>query len=191
MVIFSVQAVLAFGIVPPIDSPELGASSPPPDTYQPEHTHPPHSLPATTQSVRVLVLPVDHTHPYYTTVELYGNLNPTGSIRWTPQLDSIIGPNDAPASAVVIKGEADKLLRYPLQIYFEVPPDRMGQSSAARPNICARSLTEMVDCPWKGNIVVLKFNGSRRRGYKNTEDADMPTIRSFLLQHQSYTSYEL
>lgn len=109
-------------------------------------------------------------------------MNPTGSIRWTPQLNNILEPNERPANAVVIKGEGDRLLRYPLHLYFEIPLDQMGPSSAARPNICARELTEREDCPWKGNIVVLKFNGSRRRGYKNAEDADMPTIRAFLLQ---------
>lgn len=163
------------------DSPEPGAPSP--KTVQLGSIPSPRSLPAITQSVRALVLPVKRTHHYYTVIELHGSLSPAGTMRWVPQLDNILGANSTPTSTVVIKGEGARLLRYPLQLFFEVPPEQMGQFSTVGPNTCARSLTEWADCPWKGNIVVLKFNGSRRQGYKNAEDADMPTIRSFLLQH--------
>ena len=136
--------------------------------------------PVDVRSVQGIVLPVNRTDPYFTTVTLHGNMDSTGVMHWSPQLESIQGVTDFPTSVVSLKGVGDRLLRFPLQLYFEIAPNMMSKSSA-RLNECARALTGGTDHPWKGNIVVLKFNGSRRQAYMDVEDPDISRVAHFLL----------
>ncbi|KAF8599049.1 hypothetical protein BDV93DRAFT_560704 [Ceratobasidium sp. AG-I] len=139
--------------------------------------------PIVTRHVRAIVLPVNHTNPYLTVVQINGHLSLTGTMQWTPQLDHIEGTSSFPVCVVSLRGPGHIPLRYPLRFHFEVHPDEMISSSAFTPNGCVNALAGGTSHSWKGNIVVLKFNGSRRQGYMNAKERDILAIRYFLLHH--------
>ncbi|KAG9099199.1 hypothetical protein FS749_001811 [Ceratobasidium sp. UAMH 11750] len=133
-----------------------------------------------TQCVRVLVLPVDSTHYYEISIELSGYLSPTGTVRWIPNLSRIFGDHISPADEICTKGAGGSLLRFPLHFFFEVPPGAMSSTPALAENNSVYELTEGKARTWKGTIVVLKFNGARRRGYQNIEKSDVWNVKRHL-----------
>ncbi|QRV83293.1 hypothetical protein RhiJN_11309 [Ceratobasidium sp. AG-Ba] len=153
-----------------------------PMPFSVDHSSPfaPESSPRTVENVRVFVLPVDQTAHYDTRIELRATLGLSGGMKWTPQLGHLLTDDPPLTSAIIIKGTGDQVLRFPLQLVFQNQPNDIPQANI---NWCVRALTQGTSRPWQGNIVALKFNGARRRGYKDIEDSDLPTIRHFLKRY--------
>ncbi|KAG8699041.1 hypothetical protein FRC08_005536, partial [Ceratobasidium sp. 394] len=139
------------------------------------------SAPLAIQHVRAFVLPANRDAYYDPLIELHASLGPTGDMRWIPQLEPLLGPNASHTSAIIIKGASGQILRFPLQLFFQAQPDVVAQADK---NQCAHAITDGASRPWQGNLIVLKFNGARRRGYRDIEDSDLPSIRHFLIHHQ-------
>ncbi|KAG8734924.1 hypothetical protein FRC12_018283, partial [Ceratobasidium sp. 428] len=142
------------------------------------HAHAP--TPINIQQVRALILPQDRTRYFNATVELHGSLGQSGYSRWTPQLAHIFGTEKLPTSIAIIKGTSDNPLRYPLHVFLGIPVEKMPEVADVGLNTCVQELTGGTSHPWKGAIVVLKFNGSRRRGYQNIEYTDLALVKHFL-----------
>ncbi|KAG9128029.1 hypothetical protein FRC07_006143 [Ceratobasidium sp. 392] len=135
------------------------------------------SAPLAIQHVRAFVLPAGRSAYYDPLVELHASLAPTGDMRWMPQLGTLLNTNVLHTSAVIIKGAAGQVLRFPLQLIFQVQPEVVPQTDV---NQCVRAIAEAASRSWQGNLIVLKFNGARRKGYRDIEDSDLPSIRHFL-----------
>ncbi|KAG9084622.1 hypothetical protein FRC07_013593, partial [Ceratobasidium sp. 392] len=138
-----------------------------------------------TQRVRAIVLPSGSPQYHYAPVELRGYSSPLRTIRWLPQISQIFGDNITPADAVAIDGMGGRRLRFPLHFFFEVPPDTMPRVTHLQMNESVSTLAGDTPHPWKGNIVVLKFNGGRRRGYQDVEDSDLRAIAQFFFQKRA------
>ncbi|QRV97492.1 MYND Zn-finger protein [Ceratobasidium sp. AG-Ba] len=137
----------------------------------------PESSPVAVENIRVFVLPVDQIAHHDTRIELRATLGLSGGMKWTPQLGHLLPEDPPPTSAIIIKGTGGQVLRFPLHLFFQTQPNDIPQADI---NWCVRALTQGTSRSWQGNIVVLKFNGARRRGYKDIEHSDLPTIRHFL-----------
>lgn len=135
------------------------------------------------QSVRALILPVDGTRPYHVDVELHGVVDSTGSVRWDPHLDPLLGHSSTSSNSIVTRGVGERVLRFPLHIFFQVSPDAMTDTNEVARNACVEALTGGTPHPWKGDIIVLRFSGARRRGYSNIEQSDTTSIIHFLFRY--------
>ncbi|KAG8713290.1 hypothetical protein FRC09_018882 [Ceratobasidium sp. 395] len=138
-------------------------------------------VPLEVQHVRAFVLPANRSMHYDPLIELHANLGPTGEMRWVPRLETLLKANVPYTSAIISKGAGGQVLRFPLQIFFQTQPDAVPQMEM---NQCVRAIAEGAPRLWQGNLIVLKFNGARRRGYKDIEDSDLPSIRHFLTHYQ-------
>ncbi|KAG8754654.1 hypothetical protein FRC12_011129 [Ceratobasidium sp. 428] len=135
------------------------------------------------QRVRAFVLPVDSPSYYDTVIELSGALSPTGAVRWAPDLSRVFGNQVSPVDVICTRGTGGGAIRFPLHFFFEVSPSVMQLSGDLKRNQCVHSLTSGAVDAWRGTIVVLKFNGARRRGYQNIEKTDLWNIKHYLSGH--------
>ncbi|KAF8599048.1 hypothetical protein BDV93DRAFT_609495 [Ceratobasidium sp. AG-I] len=132
-----------------------------------------------TQNVQAIVLPVDRTVPYITTVRVSGSQNAPWSRRWVPELDDIEGTSGF-LSSNIIATIGDGMLRFPLQIHYEADSDTIAL------NKCVLALTGGSKQPWKGNMVVLKFSGTRRLWYTDANADDISTLQKYLLDYRRH-----
>ena len=135
------------------------------------------------QSVRALILPVDDTKPYHADIDLHGAVDSTGSVRWDPHLDHMLGENSISNNNIVTRGVGERVLRFPLHIFFQASPGEMVGANEMGRNACVQALTGGTPHPWRGDIVVLRFSGARRRGYSNIEHSDTTSIIHFLFRY--------
>lgn len=147
----------------------------------------PSQSPTTVKYVRALILPADRRGSYHTTIQLYGDLSPTGRMRWTPQLGNVLEGSTFPYSVVSTKGVGGKPLHFPLKVIFDISPSSTNQASIAPTNECVQALTCEARHIWRGNILIIGFNGPRRDAYRDIEDSDWSSIMYFLVHYGSVT----
>ncbi|KAG8768471.1 hypothetical protein FRC12_005530 [Ceratobasidium sp. 428] len=141
--------------------------------------------PNTGQRVQAVILPSNSPQYYYASIELRSYSGPLRTVRWLPRLSHIFGDNVTPPDTVATKGMAGRRLRFPLHFFFQVPPDTMPRVTHLQRNEAVYTMAGETPHPWKGNIVVLKYNGGQKRGYQDVEDSDLRAIAHFLLQKRS------
>ncbi|KAJ7442809.1 hypothetical protein B0H11DRAFT_2093498 [Mycena galericulata] len=86
-----------------------------------------------------------------------------------------------PESVVLTQGLNDKLLRFPLHVFYS--PIALSRASPINRSIYHITLGA-TPRSWCGNVVVLKFNGSRRQGYSDTSSNDLPALSAYFLSYQ-------
>ncbi|KAF8603589.1 hypothetical protein BDV93DRAFT_578913 [Ceratobasidium sp. AG-I] len=137
--------------------PPSGEQTQPPTPPRVPTSH--ETRPATNQlshSVRALILPVDNTRPYHADIELHGVVDSTGSVRWDPRLDHILGESSTSNNSIVTRGVGERVLRFPLHIFFQASPESMSDANEPNRNACVQALTGGTPHPWRGDIVVLR-----------------------------------
>ncbi|KAJ7923701.1 hypothetical protein B0H13DRAFT_1562416, partial [Mycena leptocephala] len=78
-----------------------------------------------------------------------------------------------PESVVLTQGQNDKVLRFPLHVFYSP----LALSRASPINRSIHHITSGAALrSWCGNVVVLKFNGSRRQGYSDTISNGLPAL---------------
>jgi len=81
-------------------------------------------------------------------------------------------------SMIITHGIGGAPLRFPLHLFYGT--NSFGDGSPVNQTI-ARMTGGKAIYPWAGNIVALKFSGSRRQGYTDATYNDVaPLIASFL-----------
>ncbi|KAL5639267.1 hypothetical protein ACGC1H_006695 [Rhizoctonia solani] len=130
--------------------------------------------------VQALVLPADTSRHFISPVRVEARASSTGSIRWVPNFDSDAGLGVSPANIVNLEGFGGSAHRFPFHIFFR----RSFMNDGSQLNASVRSLTQgRAAHPWAGNVVVLKFHGSRREKYRDFEITDIAVIAHFLLHY--------
>ncbi|KAJ7658728.1 hypothetical protein DFH06DRAFT_990034 [Mycena polygramma] len=86
-----------------------------------------------------------------------------------------------PASFFLTEALGGQLLRFPLHVLYS--PAALAHGSPI--NHAIRNITSGASCrPWYGNVVVLKFNGSRRQGYTDAGSNDLPVLSAHFLLYR-------
>ncbi|KAJ7873960.1 hypothetical protein B0H13DRAFT_2236194 [Mycena leptocephala] len=76
---------------------------------------------------------------------------------------------DAPPDSIVLtQNLSGELLRFPLHVFYSPTALTKGPQSA----------------PWCGNVVALKFSGSRRQGYTEASSNDLPALSAYFLSYK-------
>jgi hypothetical protein len=133
-----------------------------------------------TTHVQALVLPANSSRHFIAPVTVEARAGPTGGIRWTPNFDSDLNLGASPASVVNLEGFGGSIHRFPFHVFFR----RSFMNDGSQINASVQSLTQgRAAHPWAGNVVVLKFHGSRREKYRDFEITDIAVIAHFLLHY--------
>ncbi|KAF8598189.1 hypothetical protein BDV93DRAFT_561564 [Ceratobasidium sp. AG-I] len=128
--------------------------------------------------VQALHLRAHARNPVFIQVAL--RADQTGSVP-EPDLRSVFQPGVLLDSQVFHTQVDGTPVRYPLQIFYRSNFLQDGSPL----NQCVRSMVHgQVDYPWAGDIVVLKFNGTRMRRYTNMTDNDIPPLGYYFLYAQ-------
>ncbi|KAJ7653022.1 hypothetical protein B0H17DRAFT_1101101 [Mycena rosella] len=86
-----------------------------------------------------------------------------------------------PESVVITQGLNGELLRFPLHVFYSP----MALAKASPINRAIYHITSgAAPKPWYGNVVALKFNGSRRQGYSEAGSNDLPALSAYFLTYQ-------
>ncbi|KAJ6560037.1 hypothetical protein B0H19DRAFT_1260696 [Mycena capillaripes] len=85
----------------------------------------------------------------------------------------------SPESMVLTQGSNGEPLRFPLHVFYW--PTALTNGSPIN-----RSIYHMAGAskPWYGNVVALKFSGSRRRGYTEAGSSDLPALYAYFRSYQ-------
>ncbi|KAJ7065358.1 hypothetical protein C8F01DRAFT_1125349 [Mycena amicta] len=87
----------------------------------------------------------------------------------------------APGQVLVTQGLNGEVLRFPLHVFYSVAA--LGRGSPV--NHAIHHITSGAAVrPWAGNVVALKFNGSRRQGYTEAGPNDLPALSAYFLSYQ-------
>lgn len=133
------------------------------------------SILATTQSIRALVLFASQREPQWRTVTVHIYILAAGRSQAFPHFDSALNLGDELGSRVCLKDVGGSPLNFPYQIFFR----NRFLSDGSLINAGIRNLYPDTPHPWAGNVVILKFNGSRRQGYRDMDLADLPAVAQF------------
>ncbi|KAH7334370.1 hypothetical protein B0J17DRAFT_720777 [Rhizoctonia solani] len=125
--------------------------------------------------VTALHLPAGHPNPKYISITLWEQSR-RDSARWVPDLSPVFGPPEPVATDFInITSHADGTpFSHPLQVFFR--NTFLDDSSPL--NQCLLNMAQggVIPYPWAGDIVALKFLGTRREDYCNVRDEDIPLL---------------
>lgn len=143
-------------------------------------TQPPPSSGHSAQFVQALHLRAHSSNPTFIQVAL--RTVQAGSVP-EPDLRSLFQPGVLLDSQIFHTQVDGTPVRYPLQIFYRSNFLQDGSPL----NQCVRSMVHgQAVYPWAGDIIVLKFSGTRMRGYTNMTDNDIPPLGYYFL----YTQFE-
>jgi hypothetical protein len=136
-------------------------------------------------SFAALLFPADEERPRLIKVDCLAHTQSTGPCIWTPLAHPHIGGASEPASMVITNGVGGAPLRFPLHLFYRA--DFMMDGSRTNRAIYrltgGRSVYE-----WRGNVLALKFYGSRRQGYSDITLSDLGSLVAHFLTPTTPTS---
>ena len=90
-------------------------------------------------------------------------------------------PGSNPHTIILTQGLNGEALRFPLHIWYcPLSFQRRAPVNRAVQRITSGAAAK----PWCGPVVVLKFNGSRRRGYVDAGNNDLPALSAYFLAYK-------
>jgi hypothetical protein len=90
-------------------------------------------------------------------------------------------PDGQAEGIVLTQGLNGEPLRFPLHLWYS--PTSLQKSSPV--NRAIYHITSgAAPKPWCGNVIVLKFNGSRRQGYSDAGSNDLPALSAYFLAYK-------
>lgn len=136
--------------------------------------------PVETAYVQALILPAGTTRHYIAPVQVNARAGSNSTIRWAPEFDRSLELGCTPASIINLEGFGGSTLRFPFHIFFRSTFMKDGSQI----NESVQSITQGGAAHrWAGNVVVLKYHGSRREKYRDLEITDIAVIAHFFLRY--------
>ncbi|CAE6413254.1 unnamed protein product [Rhizoctonia solani] len=138
---------------------------------------PPGSIIVKGETVMGLAFLTGQNQPQRLGVAIYTYALPSGNSRSYPAFESnpALNIGERPGHTLCLRDIGGSTLSFPYAIFFR--RNFLNDGSALNGGIMR--LNADISYPWAGNIVVLKFNGSRRQGYRDIDFSDLPTIAQF------------
>ena len=86
-----------------------------------------------------------------------------------------------PENIILTQGLNNEPLRFPLHLWFSPPALEKG----TQVNRSIYHITSgAAEKPWCGTVIVLKYNGSRRKGYTDAGSNDLPALSAYFLAYK-------
>lgn len=136
--------------------------------------------PVDTAYVQALILPAGTRQHYIAPVQVNARVGPNGAVRWAPEFDHSLELGVTPSSIVNLEGFGGSVLRFPFHIFFR----STFMNDGSHINASVQSITQGGAAHrWAGNVVVLKYHGSRREKYRDLEITDIAVVAHFFLRY--------
>jgi len=87
-------------------------------------------------------------------------------------------PDGRYSHLTLTQGLNQEPLRFPLQVWYD--SDALSRGSPVNRSVY-RITSGQANRAWSGNVVVLKFSGSRRQGYSEASMNDLPALSAYFL----------
>ncbi|KAG9099720.1 hypothetical protein FS749_000582 [Ceratobasidium sp. UAMH 11750] len=147
--------------VPTLPSPPSGSTSPPS---------------VETQRVQALVLLAHSPARHWRMINVHTSTLPAaGGPHPIPQFDAELNLGERPGHVICLHDVGGSPLSQPYQIFFR----NSFLNDQSPINLGVRSLHPEITYLWAGNIVIFKFDGSRRQRYRHMEQSDIVQIAQF------------
>ncbi|KAJ6560042.1 hypothetical protein B0H19DRAFT_944771 [Mycena capillaripes] len=128
--------------------------------------------------VSAILFLADGDRPRIITVKCRPPHHPSHGLCPVPLLQPYF---DAPPESVILtQGMNGELLSSPLHVFYSPIAPTTGWPI----NRSISHFTSGASKPWYGNVVALKFSGSRRRGYTEAGSSDLPALSAYFLSYQ-------
>ncbi|KAJ6560080.1 hypothetical protein B0H19DRAFT_944620, partial [Mycena capillaripes] len=139
-------------------------------------------LPAESEyiSVSAILFPADADRPRIITVKCRPPHRPGPSDGFCPI--PLLQPyfDAPPESAILARGTNGEQLHFPLHVFYS--PFALAKGWPINRSIY--QLTSGASKPWYGNVVGLKFSGSRRQDYIEAGSNDVPALSAYFRAYQ-------
>lgn len=133
---------------------------------------------ATSTTFQAVLFPYNEDRPRLVEVPCLAQPQSSGPTIWTPMPQGQLGGVQEITSMIITHGVGGAPLRFPLHLFYGT--NSFGDGSPVN-QVIARMTAGRSTYQWAGNIVALKFSGSRRQGYTDATYNDVaPLIASFL-----------
>ncbi|KIO34110.1 hypothetical protein M407DRAFT_150790 [Tulasnella calospora MUT 4182] len=133
---------------------------------------------ASTTTFQAVLFPFNEERPRLVDVACLAQPQSSGPTIWTPMPQDQLGGIQEITSMIITHGVGGAPLRFPLHLFYGT--NSFGDGSPVN-QVIARMTAGKSTYQWAGNIVALKFSGSRRQGYTDATYNDVaPLIASFL-----------
>jgi hypothetical protein len=134
------------------------------------------STPPVVQRYKALVLFSESPARHWRMIDVHIPILPApGGPRLVPQFSPELDLGDRPSHTICLNDVGGASLNHPYQIFFR----RSFLDDGSPINLGVRNLHPEITYPWAGNIVVLKFDGSRRQRYRHMEANDLPQVAQY------------
>lgn len=138
------------------------------------------SLPVgSTATFSALILPVDEDRPRIIKVDCLAETQSSGPCLWSPIARPHVGGSRQPASMIVVHGVGGAPLRFPLHVFYR--SDTHGEEPPVNQSIFRLTSSGRSKHVWRGNVVALKFSGTRRQGYTDITMNDLSSLVAYFL----------
>ncbi|KAJ6560022.1 hypothetical protein B0H19DRAFT_992965 [Mycena capillaripes] len=130
-------------------------------------------------SVSAILFPTDRDCPRIITVQCRPPHHPSHDLCPVPLLQPYFDAH--PESVILTRGPNGEPLPSPLHIFYSSIALTMGWPiNRSIYHITGGAASK----PWYGNVVALKFSGSRRQGYTEAGSSDLPALSAYFRSYQ-------
>ncbi|KAJ7915192.1 hypothetical protein B0H13DRAFT_2324566 [Mycena leptocephala] len=130
-------------------------------------------------SVSAIFFLADEDRPKIITVRCRSPHRPSDGLCPVPLLQPYF---DAPPDSIVLtQNLSGELLRFPLHVFYS--PTALIKGAPISRSI-HHITSGAAPKPWCGNVVALKFSGSRRQGYTEASPNDLPALSAYFLSYK-------
>ncbi|KAF7309453.1 MYND-type domain-containing protein [Mycena indigotica] len=136
--------------------------------------------PIVTEVVRVpaILFAADEDRPRMVEIDCRPPHRPSQGLCPIPILQPYF--NSVPGQVVITQGLNGEVLRFPLHVFYSA--SALGIGSPV--NHAVHHITSgAASRPWAGNVIALKFSGSRRQGYIAAGSNDLPALSAYFLSY--------
>ncbi|KDQ12994.1 hypothetical protein BOTBODRAFT_111976 [Botryobasidium botryosum FD-172 SS1] len=130
-------------------------------------------------SFSALILPLDEDRPRIIKVECLAETQSSGPCLWSPITRPHVGGMRQPASIIVTHGVGGAPLRFPLHVFYRT--DVSDNEPPVNRSIFRLTSGGRSKHIWRGNVVALKFSGTRRQGYTDITMNDLSSLVAYFL----------
>jgi len=136
----------------------------------------------TAASFTAILFPYNDERPQLIKVDCLARPQTTGPCKWIPLAIPHVGGTREPGNIVITRGVGGAPLRFPLHIFYRA--DFLIDGSL--PNRAINRLTGgQATHQWNGNVIALKFYGTRRQGYTDAGNGDLAALVAYFMEPRS------
>jgi len=133
----------------------------------------------TAASFTAILFPCSSDSPQLIKVDCLARPQTSGPCKWIPIAIPHVGGQREPGSVIVTRGVGGAPLRFPMHVFYRA--DFLSDGSPPNRSIIKLTGGQATHI-WNGNVVALKFYGTRRQGYADATNGDLAALVAYFME---------